>query len=49
MARPVDMPPGQPKPDIKRPTPKTIPVDWPHPAPSGPKPRPQNTPSTKGK
>jgi hypothetical protein len=41
--RPVDMPdnlPKTPKPDINRPTPKTIPVDWPHPAPSGPKPHP---------
>jgi hypothetical protein len=48
--RPVDMPdnlPNTPKPDINRPTPKTIPVDWPHPAPSGPKPRPTNTPKTK--
>jgi len=28
---PVPMPPGQPKPDIKRPQPKTVPTDWPHP------------------
>jgi hypothetical protein len=50
--RPVDQPdnlPATPKPDIQRPTPKTIKVDWLHPAPSGPKPRPSNTPSTKGK
>jgi hypothetical protein len=45
--RPVDMPPGQPKPDINRPKPETIKVPWPHPAPSGPKPRPTNTPKTK--
>jgi hypothetical protein len=34
--RPVDMPknmPGAPKPDIKRPQPKTIPIKWDHPAP----------------
>jgi hypothetical protein len=29
----VDMPPGQPKPDIKRPTPKTVPIKWDHPTP----------------
>jgi hypothetical protein len=37
MPRPVDMPdnfPQTPKPDIKRPTPKTIPVPWPHPKPT---------------
>ena len=28
---------------------QTIPIAWPHPAPSGPEPRPQNQPSTKGK
>lgn len=45
--RPVDMPPGQQKPSIDRPQPKTFPVDWPHPAPSGPKPKSHNLPKTK--
>jgi hypothetical protein len=44
---PVDMPPGQPKPEIIRPTPKTVPIKWDHPAPKGPKPQPTNTPKTK--
>jgi hypothetical protein len=35
MPRPVDMPLGQPQPDIQRPTPKTVPVDWPRPGPFG--------------
>jgi hypothetical protein len=47
MPRPVDMPPGQKKPTINRPTPKQVPIKWDHPKPSGPKPRPSNTPSTK--
>ena len=47
--RPVDMPPGQSKPDIQRPQPKTIPVDWPHPQPKGPAPLPHNLPKTGGK
>jgi hypothetical protein len=47
MARPVDMPPGQKKPDIQRPPAKTIPVPWDHPKPSGPKPQPTNQPKTR--
>lgn len=34
--RPVDMPdnlPKSPKPDINRPTPKQVPISWPHPKP----------------
>lgn len=49
MSRPVDMPdnlPQTPKPDIKRPTPETIPIEWNHP-PLGPAPKPQPAPKTK--
>ena len=36
--RPVDMPdnlPKSPKPTIKQPTPKTVPIKWDHPKPKG--------------
>jgi hypothetical protein len=35
------------KPIIKKSPVKQVPIKWPHPAPSGPKLRPTNTPKTK--